>query len=1294
MPVQIGSQTIDGTLADWTDDDLLYVDSGPRQYALYGAISSDGLVFAISGAAPIGENTTIWLDTDLDRSTGHQIWGFAGGADYNIEIAADGTAALYTGAAGDVFIADLEIRYNDDATVAEVAVPLAAAGITDAVRVYADINNEVFLPGDYSNVDLIVGNDGQTFADPVAVGALTLDGDLTDWEGTAPLFIAEDGSSIQGQISEDSAVFALTSPVPIGAATTIWLDTDLDRSTGHQIWGFAGGADYNIEIAADGTAALYTGAAGDVFVAALEIRYNDDATVAEVAVPLAAAGITDAVRVYADINNEVFLPGDYSNVDLIVGNDGASPSPQDPVDFGPYTIDGELTEYAAETLLYTDGIAFINGDVVEEGLVIGLSANVPIGGSTTIWLDTDLDLDTGYQVFGSTAGADYNIEISADGTAALYTGGAGETFVGDVDIRYSDDGQTAEIAVNESLAEFGAQVRIFADINDSVFLPGDYASGNLIAGTPDLPPGSPDLKVGIVYSETSAENYFNLTNYGQLVMSAQNQAMQAGIPFDLLGEADLTDAARLAEYDALVFPGFANVQTSQLSEIKTALDIAVQSGTGIVAAGNFMTNDETGAALPGNSYAQMQSLLGVTLDGFGQTEGVEVFARDGGNPILDEYDAGGLVDSYDTLTSYVNFRDVTGTGSVLFDQITTLDGVETSHEAVIATEVAGNRNVHFATDAVIGNSNILHEAIDWIAKDDPGTADVALQMSRNPSLFYSRNDMDLSQEFFDVAIQDPGIYDSLNAILADWLEKYNFVGSYYINVGANPPDQQTDWAISGPLYQDLLAMGNEIGTHSYTHPDDTNLLDGDSPELLALLELVDPRNPDSIDPWDLTAAEQDILLNSYRFQFETSAFEIEQKLGIEVTGAAVPGAPETLDTSHEIIRFFDYMSGGYSGEGAGYPGAFGYLTPDLQDSVYLAPNMSFDFSLIQFQDKTPEEAAAIWAEEFADITTNGATPIIAFPWHDYGPTEWRFDGEPSSYTFEMFDNFLASAYEAGTEFVTGQDLADRIATFEDSELTLSRTGDVLAADVVSGDAAGRFALDVGEQIASVSGWYAWDDSQVFLPQNGGQFEVTLGAVAEDVTRLTALPDRADLVSVTGDGRALQAVIDGGGVASLNLGPEWDNDAVIIRGADGATNWTGSGLDLVLDGGVNELLVDYVDQGTGGTMESEIILGGSAKDVIDGSGGADWLLGGAGKDSFVLGSTSAGSVVLDFQPSEDTLVFASDIVSDLFQWSDEVDALNDFVNHDGDVRLMDGDTVFLTLVGVSKSELEACDVTFA
>lgn len=1291
MPLEVGSKRVDGYLKDWTGVRPLYTHSGYGSYALYGETWADGTIFAISRTAPIGANTTIWLDTDLDRSTGHQIWGFTGGAEYNIQIAADGSAALYSGAGGQTFIADLEVQYGPDNLTMEVAFPASVLDLQSAFRVYADVNDQVFLPGDYSNEDLIVQPSGQAPPPPVAAGAMTLDGDLSDWFGpdgadTALLYGDGAGAALRGTVSGDYAVFALSGAVPIGQGTTIWLDTDLDRTTGYQIWGVTGGVEYNIEFAADGTAALYSGGAGQTFVAQLDVRYAPDGTIAEVAVPLALAGIKDAVRVFADINNSIFLPGDYANIDLIAGDLPAGPGP---FDFGSYTIDGVLNEYATDTLLYTtpDGAAQLFGDVIAEGLVIGLSANLAIGAATTLWLDTDLNQSTGYQIWGFAGGAEYNIEIAADGSAALYTGGAGEVFVTDLGIRYSSDGSVAEIALGRDVAALGDQVRVLADLNNSLFLPGDYINDVLIAGGPDAPPSAPDLRVGIVYSKTTAANYFDLTNYGQLVMSAQNQAMQAGIPFDLLGEADLTDAALLAQYDVLVFPAFSHVPIAQLRAIVSALQLAGEAGTGIIAAGNFMTNDETGAPLAGNSYAQMKSLLGVTLDGYGTTQGIDIVASGGSNPILDDYAPGAAVDSYETLTSFLHFRDTTGTGEVLFDQVINNNGQSSAQAAVIATQVGGNRNVHFATDAVIGNANILHEAIDWVAKDDASTADISLQMSRNTSIFYSRNDMDQSQEYYDVALQQPSIYERLNAILTDWHERYDFVGSYYINIGANPPDQQTDWAISTPYYQELLAMGNEIGTHSYTHPEDTNLLQADTPELLALLERIDPRNPNSLDPWELSQADQALLAASYRFQFETSALEIQERLGITVTGAAVPGAPEKLDTSLEIIRFFDYISGGYAGEGAGYPGAFGYLTPDQMDAVYLAPNMSFDFSLIEFQGRTPQEAAAIWAAEFDDIVSYGDTPIIAFPWHDYGPTEWSFDGQKSRYTLEMFDNFLAYAHASGTEFVTGQDLAERIATFQASVLTLSRTDDVITADVVSGDAAGHFALDVGAPIVSVADWYAWDGTQVFLAQGGGVFDITIGGPAQDVTRLSALPDRAELVSLTGDGRDLSAVIDGGGAVSVNLGPDIGTDIVLIQGAAGVTAVTDTGLDLVLGKGLNTLSVAYVTGDTPGTTASEIMIAGAGDDILFGQGGADVMFGGAGRDTFVIELNSAGTVIMDFDPKADSFVLNWSPSSDASPWNKEKEVMKSFVDYDGGTQLTYGDTFLIDLVGISRSELD-------
>ncbi len=303
--------------------------------------------------------------------------------------------------------------------------------------------------------------------------------------------------------------------------------------------------------------------------------------------------------------------------------------------------------------------------------------------------------------------------------------------------------------------------------------------------------------------------------------------------------------------------------------------------------GNFLTNDQTGAALPGESYIRMKAILGVKLEGAGATAGVDLNAVDEAHPVSDLYDSNELVGHYNS-TSHQSFVDVTGTGHVVFTQ--TVDGPTTPPEvlaAVIATTNDAGRVVHFATDAVFGNNTILAEAMNWAVRGD--LPDVGLQMTRGTSLFYSRNDMDQSQEFFDGQETNPGISDAMRPIVQQGYNAYGFVGSYYINVGADAPDQMTDWATSKPYYDLLLAMGNEVGNHSYTHPDNTNVLlpstftetqrqawlAGLSPgslktqlpgltlaetqaRLAAALALTDPHNPLAVNPATLGNLDREI----------------------------------------------------------------------------------------------------------------------------------------------------------------------------------------------------------------------------------------------------------------------------------------------------------------------------------------------------------------------------------------------------------------------------------------------------
>ncbi len=818
-----------------------------------------------------------------------------------------------------------------------------------------------------------------------------------------------------------------------------------------------------------------------------------------------------------------------------------------------------------------------------------------------------------------------------------------------------------------------------------MFLPNDYANVNLIVGQQTEPvPDDPKMRVAIVFSQTTADNFYSATAYSQLFMAAQNQARMAGVPYDLLSESDLLDPANLAGYDSIIFPGFSHLQASQVEDIAQSLAIATEKyGIGLIAAGNFMTNDETGAALPGNSYQRMQSLLGVTLDGFGQTQGLALEAKDGTNPILDTYGTGQLVGEY-TNNSFLYFTDITGSGEVLFSQtVSTPTGAPKSVSAVIATQTAGN-NVHFATDAIIGNNNILSEAIDWVLSDT--APDVSLLMTRGSSLFYSRNDMDLSSETFEVSERSPGVYDLMLPIVEDWYNTYGFVGSYYINIGANPPDEQTDWSISRPYYEALLAMENEIGSHSFTHPTNTNLLTPDTQQILDLIALVDPTNPNAVDPSALKKSDLDVLLNSFRFQFETSRQIIEQQLGITVGGVAVPGAPEMIATSREIIRFYDYMSGGYSATGAGFPGAFGYLSAEEDTRVYLAPNMSFDFSLIQFLGLTPELATAVWSAEYEEITANATTPIIEFPWHDYGPTNFS---EGYDYPLEIFENVIARAYADGTEFVTGQQLADRIEAFSASELVVERTGDIVTATLNSPDA-GHFALDMGSEgtIASVEGWYAWNDTSVLLPVNGGTFVVNIGA-AEDVTHVTSLPGRAKLVSVIGDGSALAVTFEGRGDTLVSLRDQ-GSDIVHVTGVDGAAFAGTDQLTLTTDVlATQNIVIDYLVTGAPviGGSGSDVLLGGSGDDLLAGGAGNDILRGGAGIDIFIFEPQGGRDTVLDFTTGED-LLFLSGL-----EFASAVEAYGAFTATSEGLELSFSGGDMILLEGLNLTGLEQTDISF-
>lgn len=803
----------------------------------------------------------------------------------------------------------------------------------------------------------------------------------------------------------------------------------------------------------------------------------------------------------------------------------------------PRIIDGTLADWTeADRLDYpglgVTGVA-LYGTYESGQYVFGLSSSTVIGAGTTFWLNSDRNIATGQQVFGGTAdtGAEFYIDFVTNlvtNTTSPFLYKAGGAFVSPITAAYSTDGKTVEFSVAAAAiapvappASAGLDLKI--DINNVTFVPGNYAGNTLtVKDAATLPPVTEHPpKIGIVYSETSAKSYFGGSDagqmaYAQLFMAAQNQATAAGIPFDLLSETDLTDLAKLSTYDALVFPSFRNVAPDKVAAIQDVLTDAVYKyNVGLITAGDFMTNGPAtatnlvGDVLPGDPYIRMKTLLDLTREGGSATVGGTAVAINATGSGFDGYGTNELVQSYAKMsTSWyasVDGKPVTpiATQTLTEDNIT--------RNAVVGTETGG-KNVHFANESLLGDNNMLQHAIDYIVGPTTGP-DLSLHMSRDKAIVASRTDMDQAQEMADVNPEGnaPGIYDKLLPILEQWKEKYNFVGSYYIDIGNNPTGgQSTDWTVSKPYYDQLLQMGNEIGSHTISHPENTNLL---------------------------TLAEIET-------EFGGSKTIIEQNLGQPIKGVAVPGAPEFLPVSKAVEQYYTYMTGGAALLGAGYPGAIGHLDP-ADSKVYIAPNMSFDFTLIGFQGKTVAEAAATWNAEFDSLTSHSDMPVIVWPWHDYGPTAWPLDPNVASkYTEALFTGFLDTASAFGSEFVTLADLAQRTASFGISDLDYSydAAANIINATVTSADA-GKFALDLGslgtskiKSVASAAGtgWYAYDDDSVFLDKNGEAVSISLGAISDDVTHLYDIADRAELLSVSGDGKNLSFSVVGEGKFLVDL----------------------------------------------------------------------------------------------------------------------------------------------------------------
>lgn len=832
---------------------------------------------------------------------------------------------------------------------------------------------------------------------------------------------------------------------------------------------------------------------------------------------------------------------------------GTAPLPTH-ADHGPFVIDGDLSDWGERYRLDLGPVNGVSGyalyatyDPNTADYLFAVRAPVAIGATTTLWLNTDQNPATGYQVSGFAGGAEFNINIFGDGQPYLYTGADGQIFTfGPLSHAYNAGNTIVEMAVPAAqLGGIATDIDIIADVNNAVFLPSDYINPPYTLLSTPLPERTNfDKRVGIVYSQTTAENFWDEKSYAQLYASVQHQVMMAGIPFDLIHEDALADYTNLINYDALIFPYYNSVDMdttvsgdfAYLAQLETSLNhIVYNYGIGLIVAGDFMTNDRNDAPISADTYRRHQNLLGLQLEAYAGPVNYEIRANTVAHPVMQAYTADELILPY-AMQYYNVYEPFAGQAITSLAQLVDTTNSQT-YDGMIATETGG-RNIHFGTTQIMADRNLLWRAVQWVVYGNERVLE--LQLGRFDSIFLSRNDMDQTQFIEEVPFVVEPLYDNY---LVDWKNTYNFVGSYYINIGADlPPDDPncyvgapevanptypgllacTDWDLSRPLYLDYIALGNEVASHSYTHLPDT---------------LYFPANTLN----SLTPAER-------LFELRDSMAVIAAGLSVPVVGAAQPGDPEALFVTEEIdtAGYMDYFSGGYSSVGAGFPSAFGYLSPDYT-TVYLAPNMTFDFSLVVFQGMTPAEAEAYWQQEFHNLTTHGSQPIIHWPWHDYALTV-----ELPTYSEAMFTSLLNTAYTANTEFTTAADAAERITAFRNASLTVSplSAGNELTATVDAADV-GRSSLKLetgSDVIAHVDNWYAYNDDHIFLPQNGGTFRAQLGATADAVTHITHLPMRAELLSLVGDGTELTYTFNGEGavVLELNIPP---NAILMHEGAD-------------------------------------------------------------------------------------------------------------------------------------------------
>jgi serralysin len=355
-----GTITLDANLDDWYEISPLKIHRpGISQYdvqdfTLYATTSDTHFVFALDASRVPGGlefpepgwatyRPHLMFDADLDALTGTKYLGWesmdfnrwpvlpylrAEGIDFRLSFI-DRVPKLFTSGVPELFISgeqvNADIQYSWNANVIEFSIERSAFGDSaEAMRVQLLSSQGPYIKdgpaywwtdGILHTIHSSDVHYGRPYYPPQAYfgasGDIALDGSSEDWTTADRLDSPAngiDGFAVFGKATEQAYVFAIQSPLAIGQNTTIWLNTDNDASTGYQIWGWAGGAEYNVNFDASGTPRLY----GINQVDDLAFAYSEDKTFIELIIPKALIGAPAQVNALLDINDLTFLPTQYA----------------------------------------------------------------------------------------------------------------------------------------------------------------------------------------------------------------------------------------------------------------------------------------------------------------------------------------------------------------------------------------------------------------------------------------------------------------------------------------------------------------------------------------------------------------------------------------------------------------------------------------------------------------------------------------------------------------------------------------------------------------------------------------------------------------------------------------------------------------------------------------------------------------------------------------------------------------------------------------------------------------------